>query len=171
MTLAECSRLVGASPKWVLNTLKSLRIEPRYSVDLSRRLTLARVLYETASIPMSKSMELVRHLLRTPYSATSPAEVRLSADGDVVLKVDVYRLLSSFHVRLAELHESYAPRTRGRPRTRPSTAVAKALDWGLALSLIHDNLRKSPAQRIRQLDAMNHFSRSVSRPTGRPRHS
>ena len=169
MTLAECYRLVGASPKWVLNTLKSMGAERRYSVDMARRLRLARVLHEAASIPMSKSLELVRQLLRAPYSATSPAEVRLSADGDVVLTVDVYRLLSAFHVRLAELRESYAPRARGRPRTRPSTAVAKALDWGLDLSLIHDNLRKSPAQRIRQLDAMNHFSRSVSQSTGRPR--
>ena len=171
MTLAEYSRLVGASPKWVLNTLKSLGAERRYSVDMARRLMLARVLHAEAGIPMSKAMELARRLLRAPYSVTSSVAVRLSADGDVVLTVDVYRLLSSFHVRLAEVRESYAPRARGRPRTRPSTAVTTALEWGLDLSLIHDNLRKSPTQRIRELDAMNHFSRGVSRSTGRPRHT
>ena len=77
----------------------------------------------------------------------------------------MYRLMASFNVRLAELRESYAPMMRGRPRTRSVDALAVAADWGLDISLIRDNLRMSPSERLRQLDAMHAFASVVRRAT------
>lgn len=163
MTLAEFSRVVGTSPKWVLNALANVGARGRYSIDLAQQLTVARVLHAEASIPLATAMTLALKLLRAPLSAPHPVVLRLSADGDVSLTVDVHRVLSSFNARMAELRTSYAPRVRGRPRTRPVNGVQSALDWGLDLSLIHDNLEKTPVQRLRQLDAMGRFSRGVRR--------
>ena len=163
MTLAELSRLVGVSPKWVLNTVSGIGADGPYSLQLARQLAIARAVHHETSMPMAKAMSVARQLLRRPRSAATLLEVRASEDSDVALTVDVYRLLSSFNVRLAELNASYAPRVRGRPRTRPTDAMAKALDWGLDVTLIRDNLSKTPTQRLRQLDAMAQFSRDVRR--------
>ena len=169
MTLAAFSRLLGVRPKWVLNTLKALNADGRYTIDFARQLTIARAVHEAAAMPMAESLALARRALRAPCVLSSPVAVRLADDDDVALSVDVYRLLSSFHVRLADLRESFAPRARGRPRTRRISAVHAAENWGLDLSLIRDNLGKTPAERIRQLDAMGQFSRSVRRTDRRAR--
>jgi len=163
MMLAEFSRLLGARPKWVLNTLAALNADGRYTIDMARQLTIARSVHAAAAVPMVESMEFARRALRARCEASSRVTVQLADDDDAALTVDVYRLLSSFYVRLAELRESYAPRARGRPRTRHTSALAAAEGWGLDLSLIRDNLGKTAAERIRQLDAMGQFSRTVRR--------
>ena len=163
MTLAEFSRLLDVSPKWVLNTLRALGADGRYSCDMARQLTFARAIHGAASVPMFESLSLARRVLREPVTSSSPVALRLAGEGDVSLTVDVYRLRSSFNVRLAEVRGTYAPKARGRPRSDTGSALDIAVDWGLDLSLIRDNMNKSPAQRLRQLDAMAQFSRSVRR--------
>ncbi len=163
MMLAEFSRVLGARPKWVLNTLKALNADGCYTLELARQLTVARAVHEATAVPMTGSLAYARLALRSPGSVDSPVVVHLNADADVALTVNVYRLLSSFYVRLAELRESFAPRARGRPRARRVNAQRAAEEWGLDLSLIRDNLRKSPTERLRQLDAMGQFSRGVRR--------
>ena len=163
MTRTEFSRLLGANPKWAVNTLSALNASGRYTIEMARQLTIARAVHAAAAMPMAESLTLARRLLRAPYTAVSRVTVQLSDDDDVVLTVDVYRLLSSFYVRLADVRESYAPRARGRPRTRRTDALSAAEEWGLDLSLIRDNLTRTAAERIRQLDAMGQFSRGVRR--------
>lgn len=165
MRLAEFALLLDASPKWVLNTLKALGADGRYSCDMARQLTIARAIHGAASVPMSASWSLARRVLREPITASSRVELRLAGDGDVSLTVDVYRVLSSFNVRLATVRETYAPKARGRPRSDKGSALEVAVDWGLDLSLIRDNMNKSPAQRLRQLDDIAQFSRTVRRST------
>ncbi len=169
MTLAEFSRLLGVRPKWVLNTLRALNADGRYTIEMARQLTIARAVHAAAAVPMVESMVFARRALLAPSSASSRVTVQLADDDDAALTVDVYRLLSSFHVRQAELRESYAPRARGRPRTRGISALSAAEDWGLDLSLIRDNLGKTAAERIRQLDAMGQFARGVRRSVRRAR--
>ncbi|WP_411279076.1 hypothetical protein [Gemmatimonas sp.] len=163
MTLAEFSHLLGAHPKWVLNTLRAVNADGRYTVDMARQLFVARAVHEATAVPMAESLAVARLALRASYTAASPAPVPGMEDADVAMTVDVYRLLSSFYTRLAHLRASFAPRARGRPRTRNRSARHEAEAWGLDLSLMRDNLRKSPAERVRQLDAMGHFSRTVRR--------
>lgn len=130
---------------------------------MARQLTIARAVHAAAAVPMVASLALARRALREPCAASSRVAVQLADHDDVLLTLDVYRLLSTFHVRLADLRESYAPRAHGRPRTRHVSALRAAEDWGLDLSLLRDNLGKTVTERIRQLDAMGQFSRSVRR--------
>ena len=163
MTLAEFSRLLGARPKWVLNTLRALNADGRYTIEMARQLTIARAVHAAAAVPMAESLAFARRALRAPWAASRRVTVQLADDDDAALTVDVYRLLSSFHVRQADVRESYAPRARGRPRTRGIGTLRTAEDWGHDLSLIRDNLGKTAAERIRQLDAMGQFSQGVRR--------
>lgn len=170
MTLAEFSHLLSARPKWVLNTLKAVNADGRYTMDMARQLTVARAVHEAAAVPMAESLAFARRALRAPCVLSSPVAVRLADDDDdVALTVDVYRLLSSLHVRLADLRESFAPRARGRPRMRRVSALRAAEEWGLDLSLIRDNLSKTPTERVRQLDAMGQFTRDARRVDRRAR--
>lgn len=75
----------------------------------------------------------------------------------------MYRLMPSFNPLLAELRESLAPMVRGRPKTRSVDPLVVVADWALDLSLIRDNLRKSPSERLRQLDAMHRLARGARR--------
>jgi len=94
------------------------------------------------------------------------------ADDDVAaLTNDVYRLLSWFQVRLADLRESFAPRVRGRPPTRHLSALRAAEDWGLDLSLIRHNLGKTNTERISQGEWVAPFPRGVRRADRRARYT
>jgi hypothetical protein len=163
MTLAAFARLVGTTPKWVLNTLSTLGRRPRYSVDLARRLAVTREIHDGLGVPLSLALALAQQALRVSPAAGSPVTLYAQPDSSVALTIDLYRLLSTFNVRLAELRESYAPPALGRPRTRSFDPLAAATEWGLDLSLIRDNMRKTPHQRLRQLDAMHAFAKNVRR--------
>jgi hypothetical protein len=163
MTLAAFARVLGTTPKWVLNTLSALDRRPRYSVELAQRLTVTREIHDTLGVPLSLAFALAQQALRETPTSGSPVTLYPHPDTSVALTIDLYRLLSTFNARLAELRESYAPPALGRPRSRPVDPLAAATDWGLDLSLIRDNMRKTPEQRLRQLDAMHAFATNVRR--------
>ena len=163
MTLSAFARLLGTSPKWVLNTLRALGLKPRYTLELAQRLTIARAVHEGAGMALPAAYALARQALETWSGAAECVTLSLSTSDDVSLTLDMYRLLSSLHVRLADLRETYAPMVRGRPRTKPSNPLDTATAWGLDLSLLRDNLQKTPLERIRQLDAMRAFAANVRR--------
>ena len=163
MLLAEFARLVGVSPKWVLNTLPSLPSRSRYTDVVAQRLVVARAIHAAFGTALPDAFALAQRALHAWDGSVTPVTLRGNAADDVALTIDVYRLMAAYHMRRAELRESYAPMVRGRPRTRSIDAVAVAADWGLDLSLIRDNLRKSPAERLQQLDAMRAFASGVHR--------
>lgn len=163
MVLAEFARLLDASPKWVLNTMQALPQKPRYSETIAQRMIVARAIHGGFGTPLPVAMALAQRALREWDGTTTPLSLRPHVTDHVAMTIDMYRLMSSFNVRLAELRESHAPMVRGRPKTRSVDPLVVAADWGLDLSLIRDNLRKSPSERLRQLDAMHRFASGVRR--------
>ncbi len=169
MTLSAFARLLGAPPKWVLNTLRALGLAPRYTLALAQRLTITRAVHEAAGMPLQPAYAMAGRALRAWSGGTACVTLSITANDDVSLTLDVYRLLSSVNVRLADVRESYAPMVRGRPRAIRVSALDAATTWGLDLSLVRDNLRKTPHERLRQLDAMLAFTINVQRTTAAPR--
>ena len=165
MTLSAFARLLDAPPKWVLNTLRALGLAPRYTLALAERLTITRAVHEGAGMPLPSAYAMAGRALRTWSGGTACVTLHTTASEDVALTLDVYRLLSSVNVRLAGVRESYAPMVRGRPRATRVSALEAATAWGLDLSLVRDNLRKTPHERLRQLDAMRAFTMNVQRTT------
>ena len=164
MTLSEFAALLDAEPKWVLNTtLGSIDHRPhRYSLDLARRLTITRVIHTVTSIPLMCAFDLAQRGLDA-FAQGSVAVVELVYSGEVGLTLDIGRILSSFSVRLSVLHTIYEPRQLGRPPATRRDKLKAAADWGIDLSLLADNLRKTVEQRVRQLDGMARFASSVAR--------
>ena len=163
-TLAEIAYLVDGTPKWVLNTCAAVEPGATYSVELARRLYLTRRLQRALDLPTTRAYALAGDVLRRHDAARSPsARLPLDPESTLTLEVDVARLDSSLAARRAALRTTIAPRTRGRPSSgvRPPLEAAEA--WGLDLSLLRSNLRRTPSERLRQLDAMVDFRRRVRR--------
>lgn len=162
MTLAEFAYLLDEDPKWVQNASAALGGSLRYTLPTARRLAVARALAVTADMPLPRAYAVAGKVLRKSGGSREP--VRISNDVDpVAVTVDVFRILATVSVGLSRLRTMYAPRRRGRPATRRLDPIRVAEEYGLDLSLLAANLRRTPAERLRQLDAMADFRRRSGR--------
>jgi hypothetical protein len=162
MTLAEFAYLLDADPKWVQNAAAVLGGSLRYTISTARRLAVARALVRAADMPLPRAYAIARKALRDSAGSGSP--VRVTDDADpVAVTVDVHRILAALSVGLSRLRTMYVPRRRGRPATLPRDPIRAAEQYGLDLSLLAANLRRTPAQRLRQLEAMVDFRRRARR--------
>ena len=113
-------------------------------------------------MPLPRAYTIAGKVLRKSGGSREP--VRVSDDMDpVAVTVDVYRILAAVSVGLSRLRTMYAPRRRGRPATLRRDPIRVAEEYGLDLSLLAANLRRTPAERLRQLDAMADFRRRARR--------
>ncbi len=165
MTLDQFARVLEASPKWVLNTSRAIGADHDYSLERARSFAIARAVHEAVQLPLPQAFSLAREVLAEWTGDERPLSIRMEPSGDVSLTLDVYRLVASVNVRWSTLCESYAPIMRGRPKVKTANPLDAARDWGLDLSLLRDNLRKSPLQRLQQLDNMHAFAHTVRRGT------
>lgn len=162
MTLAEFAYLLDVDPKWVQNAAAALGGSLRYTLPTAQRLAVARALAETAGMSLPRAWAIAGGVLRKSGGSKEP--VHVSADGDpVAVTVDVYRIVAAVSVGLSRLHTMYAPRQRGRPARVRRDPIRAAEEYGLDLTLLAANLRRTPAERLRQLDAMADFRRRVRR--------
>lgn len=166
MTLGEFAYLLNADPKWILNVSAALGGSLRYSLPVAKRLAVARELQGSLGVSISRAYDLAAGVLRRHDGKRKPVPVVASEGADagaVAVSVDVYRILSAVYAGLSRLRTSYAPRRRGRPVTKRRDPVEMAAEYGLDLTLLVANLRRTPAERLRQLDAMIDFRRRVRR--------
>lgn len=171
MTLGELCATAGVPTKWVLNG-RTLWGGPRaYSLALARHLTITHELHTTVGMPVPLAFRVAHHALAmldaVPLPPDVPVLVPVHADALSCVAVNLARILAAVAARSAAWHAGYGARVAGRPRGtgEPSTAdaVARAAAWGLDLTLLDANRRRSPAERLRQLDGMVAFRRRVRR--------
>ena len=164
MTLAEVGYLLRVDPKWVLNALTALALPTKYSPELARRLAVALAIHEATGAPLVRCVALADRALRAYQGGRAPVSAPTEAN-DIALVIDIRRILSSFNARLSVIRTTLGPRQRGRPVARRRDPLQAASDWGIDLTLVADNLRKTAEQRLRQLDAMAAFAGRVRRST------
>lgn len=137
---------VGAAPRWVLNALTRLKVRRRYDEPLARLLALARMLAEALDIPLARAFELAGGALR---EADPHGQWRVeSANGAVVLIIDMPRFFTSYGARLARARSDYGERLRGRRPRKRKSATQRAMEYGVDVSLIGSQLRDGPAERF-----------------------
>ncbi len=166
LTLSEVAYLADASPKWVLNACSALALHDPYTLASARRLYVVRLLQHAAGCSLERAAALAVRLLQDGDESNDLAVVSVTLDEQATLcmQLDVARLNSTFAARRSALSTTLAPRVRGRPKTRELEPLKAARAWGLDLSLLASNLRRTPTERLRQLDAMADFRRRVTRP-------
>lgn len=150
MTLGQFAVIVGASPRWVQNARAVLGLRGPYTDEGARRLGLAREIRDGTGVPLRRAWRLAREAL-----AAWPAQREWVHEGQAAsarLVVDIARYLSSYAVRLSLARTRYAERRRGRRPRRPHDPVAAAKAYGVDISLLEENLKRSPEERLRNLD-------------------
>lgn len=162
MTLAEFAILVDAPPKWVLNTRALLGSGLRYSLPVAERLAVVRRLNNHLLIPLPKAWTLAARLLEA--TADAHGDVRLEfGEGLIGLSLDVLHVRAAIAARRSRVATLHAPRRAGRKRRRVTDPLDAAERYGLDLGLMRANLARSPAARLRQLDAMARFRKQAKR--------
>lgn len=169
MTLGQFSLLLNVEPKWLLNVAATLGGSLRYTLPAAKRLAVTQALNEALGVPIPKAHELAGKILARYEKDRLPvmlfSDGRPGGLGDAVdTRVDVYRILAAVYAGLSRLRTSYAPRRRGRPARARHDPVRAAARYGLDVTLLSANLARTPAERLRQLDAMAAFGRRIRRP-------
>ncbi len=167
MTLGEFAYLLDVDPKWLQNAAAALGRRIPYTIRAAERVAVARALIQGLGVPFPGAYVLAADVLRRYDGSAQPVSVG-DGDGLVTASVDVYRVLATVAAGLARLRVMYAPRRRGRRAEKRHDPLGRAGDYGLDLTLLGANLRRTPAERLRQLDAMVEFRRRVRRAAATP---
>lgn len=158
MTLAQCSAILGVSPKWVQNAFATLGRPLRYREADVRRLGLARRLADRFGMTLSAAWRLAGEAL----ARAEEGMVRLPADGVAALEIDVHRYLSDWAAAYARVRELTPPRGRGRPRRQPvERGLAAARRYGIDVTALAEGLKRTPAERLQALDENWAFVRAL----------
>jgi hypothetical protein len=161
MTLGEFAYVIDAEPKWVQNAASALGAPFPHTLPTARRLLIARAVSDETGMPLARAYRVAKEALHRYDGSVRPVRIA-GDDGSVAVSIDVYRLLASLSAGMSRLAMLYAPKQRGRPR-RPKDPVRTARAYGVDITLLDANLRRSPAERLRMLDAMVQFQRRVRR--------
>lgn len=158
MTLGQFATVVGAEPRWVQNARQVLGLGRVYDEERAKRLGVARQLHEAFGIPLVKAYPLAREALASwPDAKVWRHE---DAAGIGALEVNLERYLSTYAVRLSLARNRYAEKRRGRPpKRRRKRGVAGAREYGEDISLLREQLKRTPAERLRTLEEALDFVR------------
>ncbi len=154
MTRAQFALAVGVTEKWVHNAAAALRRGVAYTPATARLLAVARAIQAVTPVPLVAAYRLAAVALASPIPECGSVAVLATEGGSV--RLHVRRVLSAFAARLGRAveHTPRRPGRRGRVRSpRSGDGRARARAYGIDLSLIDSNLRRSPDERLRALDA------------------
>jgi hypothetical protein len=158
---SEFAYLIGVNPKWVHNAALRLKRPIRFSVKEAIRLSLARRVHDEFGIPLPRAVQLANDALHESVEGSFVVE---SSDAFMRLSIDMTRFLIAFNARLSWMRSQAPIPDRGRkPGPIHGDALTVARTYGLDISLIQANLRRSPAERLRALDENMDFVRKVQR--------
>jgi len=170
VTRSQFALAARADEKWVENTARTLGHRLRYSVDEARWLGLVHVLTRDLGMSIQRASTIATAALQLD-PATRALRLRLSERGEASVALDLARYHSAFAAALSAALNLGGPRRAGRPThpDRRDDPVAVATEHGIDMSLVRSGLRRTRAERLRQLDANAAFLRSVRRamPSGR----
>jgi hypothetical protein len=152
--------------KWLENAARSIDRPPRYNESDARWLGLVHLLARDHGLPVPRAARFATAALAQP-PASRAVRVDAASHGISALVIDVARYHSAFGAALSVAIHHGGPRRRGRPRriSGRHEAVRAARAHGVDLSLLHSALRRSPTERLAQLDANAQFLRTL-RPQG-----
>jgi hypothetical protein len=163
MTRAQFAAAVGVPEKWVHNAVAALRHPVSYTPAAARRLAVAHAIQGIAPVSLASAYRTAGAVLASPLPESGTVGILSTAGGSVTL--DLSRVLSTFAARLAcAMH--HTPRRPGRRATVKKSlgnARERARAYGLDLSLIDGNLRRSPQERLAALDANVAFVSALAR--------
>jgi hypothetical protein len=165
LTRAQFAEAVGVTEKWVHNAQATLGRPIPYTTKSARLLTVARVIQTALQVTLRQAAALAALALSVGGADVAEFVPSLS-ESWVIIRVDLPHILSAFAVRLARAQNRLPRRPGRRPSARPGTAAdqrRRAREYGVDLTLLGSNLRRTPDERLRALDANARFIDALRR--------
>ena len=166
MTRAQFALAVGATEKWVHNAAAALGRGVPYSPAAARRLAVARAIQAMTRVSLAVADRLAAAALALPVPESGSVAVLETNVGWVTL--DLRRVLSGLRRAPRPGRRNTSPRRPGRHCSAAAAAIdrcpgRRARAYGIDLSLIDSNLRRTPEERLRTLDANAQFVSALAR--------
>jgi hypothetical protein len=165
MRRGQFAYAAGVQEKWVHNAEAALGRRLPYTAAVACQLSVARAIQAALPVPLPAAYHLAADALRTASTTSAPTIAR-SPDGAVAVTIDLPHVLSAFSVRLAHAMQQEPRRPGRRPQAarRPgSDARSRAAAYGVDLSLLQGNLRRTADERLRALDSNAAFVSALRR--------
>ena len=122
MKLAQFAALIGASPKWVLNSLPVIGGEVGYTLKNARRLAVTRSLNGALGIPLPLAWRYAARAL-DQWDGIHPIQLFAAPDDVIRVEIDMPRLMSAFSVRTSRVATMHHARRPGRHQCRTYEAT------------------------------------------------
>jgi hypothetical protein len=150
MTNRQFAIAAGGTPKWVQNAAMILGRRFRRTPGEAKWLGLVGSLNQGLGMPLRAAATLANEVLGKPAQATDDA--RDSNQGDIArIVVDRGLYYSIATARLSRALIREIPKSRGRRRRRENP-LSTAERYGLDLELLRNSLKRTPAERLAELD-------------------
>lgn len=149
MTVNQLVVAAGANLKWMQNASAILRRDLRPNKREAKLWALIRLLSASLGLPLKLAQEFALKALDLHRYGV---EIVLTSGSEVAsIVIDLTRFESAFEANLSRafLHET--PRRRGRPKKKRGSAVERAREWGIDISLLQSHLQDSVSERLEQL--------------------
>ena len=162
MTAHQFAIAARADAKWILNSSALLGRRVRHTPADSRWWGLVRLLTESLALPLQVAAEAA-----TRSIGTRSEGVRITVMADpsqsASLLIDLPRYESIFLGNLSRALVQETPRRKGRPAhvRRGASAIDSARRYGVDLGLVQAALKRTPAERLRMLEANARFIRGM----------
>jgi hypothetical protein len=170
MTNQQFAIAAGGTTKWVQNAAMILGRRFRRTPEEARWLGLVGSLNQGLGMPLRAAAALANEVFGKP--AQTSGDARRSKQRDIARIVVDRGLYSSIATaRLSRALVREVPKSRGRRRRRENPLTA-AERYGLDIDLLRISLKRSPAERLAELDqnaAFINAMRSGKRPIQRRR--
>lgn len=161
MTLCQFAVASGADPKWLLNSSKLLRRRLRRTPREASWWGLVRMLESSFKMPLGPAAQVATDAMK---QGTEIVWLRARSDpsGSAAMVVNLQRYRSVAAANLSRALVRETPKVRGRHR-QGRNPIAAAVEYGLDIGLMKSALEKSPAQRLRTLEANKAFVDEIRR--------
>lgn len=161
MTLTQLAAASGVDLKWLLNSSALLGHRLRHTEREARWWGLVWLLDSTFGIPLQRAAGIASEALEHgPEVVWIRPLSDPSTSASVMLNLQRYRSVAAANLSRALVRET--PKVRGR-RKLIRDPIAAAVEYGLDVGLIQSALRKTPAERLRTLDANRAFVDEMQR--------
>ena len=155
MTLYQFAAAAGADPKWLLNSSRLLGRRLRRTPREASWWGLVRMLESSFRMPLEPAAQVATEAMKQGSEIVwLRARSDPSGSAAIVVNLQRYRSVSAANLSNALVRET--PRVRGR-RRQSRDAIAMAVEYGLDLGLMKSALEKSPAERLKTLEANKAF--------------
>ncbi|HEV7388299.1 MAG TPA: hypothetical protein VGN73_06795 [Gemmatimonadaceae bacterium] len=161
MTARQTATAAGCDLKWLTNSAALLRRRLRHNAPEARWWGLVRLLVDEIGLSLKAAATAATTVLadgrrgRTLAPGSDPS-------GAAALVVDLPRYESIFLANLSRALVQETPRRRGRIKAAAGRrAITAAREYGIDVGLLQSALARSPAERLRLLDANVEFVKAA----------